>query len=269
MSADHPAIAVDAVDSHIAKWLAVEPEMEVALAFAGAGKRRAMLWGALLNEWLDATFDLSDAGVARVKLAWWGNALQTASIESPHPLVRALVEAWDDRVAVAPWVALTEATVELLEIDDSPRDVDALIAIRRSMAQALGEVERVLWPNSGAPDTMGLIRSLLLRQWRGHIPGRLPQPGWLPLQLLARHDLRMQAAYDGLGTDACRALLSDLATELLACPAGLTGSRIRRIRTQFDALALSRLQSARAQPFRIGGFRSVWGSWRAARGAPE
>lgn len=63
-----------AIDSHIAKWLAREQEMEAALTFSGAGKHRAMLWGALLNEWLEATFELSDTGVAQVKLAWWGDA---------------------------------------------------------------------------------------------------------------------------------------------------------------------------------------------------
>ncbi len=63
-----------AIGSHIEKWLAREPEMRPVLAFAGTGKHRAMLWGALLNEWLEATFELSDAGVAQVKLAWWGDA---------------------------------------------------------------------------------------------------------------------------------------------------------------------------------------------------
>lgn len=257
-----------AVDSHIAKWLAREPEMETALAFAGAGKRRAMLWGALLNEWLEATFDLSDTGVAQVKLAWWGDALAKASAESPHPLVRAFAQETGAAVAPSLWRGVAHATLELATLDASPTDVSALLATRLPLARALAAVETALWPQAGAGDAGALARSLVVRQWRGHRRGRAPQPGWLPLQLLARHDLRAQAVYEGSDVAASQPLFSDLAAALLAEAPPLTGPRLRRIRSRFDALALARLRDGRSEPFSASGFGIVWQCWRAARGAP-
>lgn len=257
-----------AVNSHIAKWLAREPEMEAALAFAGAGKHRAMLWGALLNEWLEATFELSDAGVAQVKLAWWGDALANASPESPHPLIRAFAQETGAAVSPSQWHDVAHAALELATLDTSPADVSALRASRLPLAHALSAVEAALWPQTGLGDAQALARSLVLYQWRAHRPGRTPQPGWLPLQLLARHDLRAQAVYEGGNAAASQSLFDDLAAALLADAEPLSGPRLRRIRTRLDAQALARLREGRADPFSASGFSLIWQSWRAARGAP-
>lgn len=267
---DAPLFDTDAaaVDSHIAKWLAREPEMEAALTFAGTGKHRAMLWGALLNEWLEATFELSDTGVVQVKLAWWGDALANASAQSPHPLIRAFARETGATVSPPLWHGVARAALELAMLDVSPADVAALLATRLPLARALAAVEVALWPQAGAGDADALARSLVLHQWRGHRPGRTPQPGWLPLQLLARHDLRAQTVYEGRDAAASRRLFSDLAAALLADAAPLSGPRLRRIRSRLDALALARLRDGHAQPFSTSGFGLVWKSWRAARGVP-
>ena len=257
-----------AVDSHIAKWLAREPEMEAALTFSGAGKHRAMLWGALLNEWLEATFELSDTGVAQVKLAWWGDALATASVESPHPLIRAFAQETGAAVSPTLWRDVAHAALELATLDASPADVSALLATRLPLARALASVEAALWPQAGTGDADALARALVLHQWRGHRPGRTPQPGWLPLQLLARHDLRAQAVYEGSNAVASQPLFSDMAAALLVHAAPHSGPRLRRIRSRLDVLALTRLRDGRAAPFSTSGFGLVWQSWRAARGVP-
>lgn len=257
-----------AIGSHIEKWLAREPEMRPVLAFAGTGKHRAMLWGALLNEWLEATFELSDAGVAQVKLAWWGDALAKASLESPHPLIRAFAQEAGTDVPASLWHEVAHAAQELATQDASPADVAALLASRLPLARSLAAVETALWPQAGAADAHALARSLVLFQWRGHRHGRTPHPGWLPLQLLARHGQRAQAVYQGSHVAASQPLFSDLAAALLADAGPLAGPRLRRIRSRLDALALARMREARADPFSASGFGLVWQGWRAARGTP-
>lgn len=262
---------VSAADSYVAKWLAQEPEMEAALAFTGAGRHRAVLWGALLNEWLEATFELSDAGVAQIKLAWWGEALAQASTQSPHPLVRAFAQDTGGIVPVSAWHDVAHAALKLAMRDASPADVASLLATRLPLAQALAAVETILWPQAGASDANAVARNLVLRQWRGHFRGHRrgahqAQPGWLPLQLLARHDLRAQSVYEGGDAVASQPLFSDLAAALLAAAGPLAGPRLRRIRTRLDLRALARLRDGHAEPFSTTGFGVVWQSWRAARG---
>lgn len=262
---------VSAADSYVAKWLAQEPEMEAALAFTGAGRYRAMLWGALLNEWLEATFELSDVGVAQIKLAWWGEALAQASTQSPHPLVRAFAQDTGGIVPATAWHDVAHAALELAMRDASPADVATLLATRLPLARALAAVETILWPQAGASDANAVARSLVLRQWRGHSRGHRrgahqAQPGWVPLQLLARHDLRAQSVYEGGGAAASQPLFSDLAAALLAAAGPLSGPRLRRIRTRLDLRALARLRDGHAEPFSTTGFGVVWQSWRAARG---
>ena len=255
-----------AVDSHVGKWLTHEPEMEIALVFAGAGRQRARLWGALLNEWLDAVFDVSDPGVAQAKLAWWSESLTVAG--SAHPLVHRFAQETGDTVPATLWLAVTDAALALAAVDTSPADVAALVSSRLPLATALMAVETALWPQAGAGDALALARSLVLRQWRRHRSDALPQPGWLPLQLLARHGLRAQAVYAGEDEVASRALFADLAAALLALPALPAGPRLRRIRTRLDGRALARLSRNHAKPFTGAGLALLWQCWRGARGVP-
>ena len=105
-----------------------------------------------------------------------------------------------------------------------------------------------------------------MRQWRLSPRGQLPRSGWLPLNLLARHDLRAQAAYERRDA-AATALLSDLAAHLAAWSLAPGTSRFRRIRTALDQRALERLAAGHAQPFQATGMGTLWRAWRAARGA--
>lgn len=266
MSRSSDVTQVGVIDSHVAKWLAQEPEMEIALVFTGAGRTRARLWGALVHEWLEAIFGLPDAGVAQAKLAWWGESL--ASTDSAHPLIQAFRQDVGTGVTASHWLALTDAALALATLERSPADVSALLASRTPLASALIDIEAVLWPQAGAGDVPSAARSLVLHQWRRHRAGEMPQPGWLPLQLLARHELRAQAAYQLEDRPACGRLFSDLASALAQAPAPPAGSRLRRIRTRLDQRTLTRLQAGRERPFPSSGFAVLWHSWQAARGVP-
>lgn len=255
-----------ALDSHVDKWLAQAPEMEIALVFAGTGRQRARLWGALESEWLDAVFGVSDPGVAQAKLAWWGESLAVAG--SGHPLVDAFVQEVGDAVPAALWHAVTDAALALAGLETSPADVATLVSSRLPLASALVAVETALWPQAGAGDAQALARSLVLRQWRRHRRGALPQPGWLPLQLLARHGLRAQAAYAQEDAAASRGLFADLAAALLALPALPAGPRLRRLRTRLDGRVLARLSRGHTRAFSEAGLAVLWQCWRGARGVP-
>lgn len=259
-SSDLPVVGV--ADSHVAKWLAQEPEMDIALVFTASG--RARLWGALMHEWLDAVFTLSDPGVAQAKLAWWGESL--ASTDSAHPLIQAFRHEARDAVTASHWRALTETALSLSTLDASPADVAALLTSRLPLAAALVDIETALWPEAGAADVPTTARSLVLHQWRRHRAGEIAQPAWLPLQLLARHELRAQSAYALEDTAACNRLFSDLAAALLQTKSKPAGSRLRRIRTRLDERALARLWVGRKPPFLASGFGVLWHSWQAARG---
>lgn len=253
--------------SHVAKWLAREPEMETALVFAASGRPLAALWGAVLDAWLEASFTLTDAGVARTKLAWWGEALAQASATSPHPLVRAFALEGGDAVPAALWADVAQAALELVSLEALPPDFSALIAGRVGLARALVAVESALWQGSGPGDAGAVARSLVLWQWRQHRRERDPRPGWLPLQLLARHGLRAPEVYGNLANPAVAPLLIDLAKALMDCPCAPLGPRLRRARTRLDTLALRRLHAGHPRPFPRGGLDVLWQSWRAARGA--
>ena len=264
MSSSPDVSVVGVVDNHVAKWLAQEPEMEIALVFTASGRARARLWGALMHEWLDAVFGLSDAGVAQAKLAWWGESL--ASTDSAHPLIQAFRQETGAAVSTSHWRVLTDTALSLSILETSPTDVSALLASRMPLAGALVDIETALWPQADAADVPTAARSLVLHQWRRHQAGEMAQPAWLPLQLLARHELRAQAAYALEDTTAGSRLFSDLAAALLQTQSAPAGSRLRRIRTRLDDGALARLQTGRKPPFPASGFGVLWHSWQAARG---
>ena len=252
--------------SHLDKWLAREPEMETARLFLGAERLLAELWGAVLDEWLDACFGLSDPGVARIKLAWWGEALGQAHAESAHPLVRAFALAGGAAVGVEAWARATQAALELADSEGLPADAAALLASRMELARALARIEALLWPQAAQADAAALARSLVLWQRRHHRAGDEPRPDCLPLQLLARSGLRAQEVYARPGESSFAALRSDLAAALLGGACAAAGARLRRMRTRLDALALHRLRAGRDPAFPASGLRVLWRCWRAARG---
>ncbi len=268
MEPDQAELDAQIVDSHVAKWLHQAPEMDVALPFTGAGRARARLWGALLSEWLDALFGLTDLHVAEVKLAWWGEALSMPAEEAPHPLVQALGQTTNQAVSAAQWQTMAEAALRLLGRETSPADMNALIQVRLPLAQALNEVETTLWPQTGPGNAQAVARNLVLEQWRRHHHQADVQPAWLPLQLLARHGLRARAAYAMEDMAASQHLLADLATTLASIPVTEAGPRLRRLRTRLDSRILLRLGAGRKHAFALSGFSVPWQCWRAVRGVP-
>lgn len=255
-------------DGHLGLWLMREPEMDVGRVFAGRGRSLATLWNAVLVEWLEATFMLSDPGVAQAKLAWWGEALLQPPDVAEHPLLRAFLSESAGVVAAAGWRALTNAAITLTALEASPGDVSALLASRHELARAVVAIEDVLWPQCGTGDPVAVARSLLLWQWRWHEPGETARPPWLPLQLLARHGLRTQAAYAGEDDEVHARLLADLADAVLGLPVREAGPRLRRIRTRLDGQSLRRFAARHPRPFPVSGFGLLRDCWRAARGVP-
>lgn len=257
--------------SFVAKWLEAEPEMAVGLTLLPAAERRlAALWGALLNEITQATLLLRDAGVAQAKLSWWGHALAQEAAASEHPLLRALFA--ETAVAAIPaqaWARTAHAAIELAALDHAPADVDAVIAARLPLAESLAVLETYLWP-SQSPRAQDIAISLVLRQWRHGTHGEAPRPAFVPLQLLARHGLRMQALHDAPHAQAARALFADLSSALLKTHGGAAqGSRLRRIRGRFDAQLLERFVRSDVAPFRLPRLACLWWAWRAAASLPS
>jgi len=260
--------------SFIDKWLAAEPEMAIGMALIPAPEKPlAALWGALLNEIAEAALTLSDTGVAQAKLAWWGGALAGASDEAAHPLLRALFAL--PEVAAIPsqeWTHLANAAIELASLEDSPSSIEAVLSVRLPLAEAITRLETQLWP-SHRPDPNSIAIALLLRQWRAGVDGDTPRPGFVPLQLLARHDLRMHSLHKEPQSAPVVALFADLAQAVRAAQGGVSGARLRRIRAAFDARLLERLAHARHGKNRDARFalprlKTLWWAWRAASSLP-
>ena len=269
MSAPVTSTGVD-VTAYLDEWLVQAPEMELALVFTGAGRRRSLLWGAILNQWLIAIFEPGDAGVAHAKLSWWAQAMAEAPAKAQHPLIAAFASECGNAVEIGMWQGLHQAAAQLVAQEASPTDVAALIDSRLDLARAIVAIELALWPQAGAGDASSVARSLILWQWRWRTQGEVARVGMLPLNLLARHGLRATEAYGELATAAAsvRLFWQDLAGELLRLATPQVGPRLRRICTRLDSLALKRLQRGHAQPFPASGLAVLWQCWQGGRGTP-
>ena len=258
------------VASFLEDWLTQSPEMDVALVFTGTGRQRSQLWGAVLNQWLGAIFSPSDTSVALAKLSWWAQAIVEESEPSAHPLVAAFLRQCVPAIGVAHWQGLHDAAAQLAALDASPGDIDAMIASRLPVARAIVEIEQALWPQAGAGDAVAVARSLVLWQWRWCVHAEGTRVALVPLQLLARHGVRLNEAFvDPVERSApVRAVWQDLAGTLLSVPAAIHGPRLRRIRTRLDVLSLKRLHSGHAQPFPASGLDVLWQCWQGGRGTP-
>lgn len=258
--------------SFVDKWLVQEPEMEFALLFVPAPARAlAACWGALQNELFDAMSQPRDAGVAQVKLAWWGEALaRGAGDAAAHPLVRALFgHAAVGRVPADDWRTLVHAALQLGTHDATPVDVPDALRVRTAYAEAIVDLDAQLFaatPSNGAAAAVSV--GLLLRQLRAALRGRAARVPVVPLQLLARHG-RRAAAFDARPLDAAGAsLLADFARALeTSLPHGVGGSAMLRCRGRFDGRLL-RAIAARpaAESAELSRWNALWTAWRAARG---
>lgn len=231
--------------------------MELALTFVAERDRRLFaLWGALLHQLCDATFDIGEPHVAQAKLAWWQQELERGrSGEASHPLARELFMHETVRsVRAACWQALSGAALQFAATAAFASDTRELLASRHPIATAIAGVESELF--SGVSDVTGIQRGLVLRQMRTGTAGAC----W-PLNLRAR----LQLGADHAGPAAHAALASALACEL---PDG-TGpvSRavlFRRLRNATDHWQLLRVRATgrfHARP----SLRLAWTLWRVAR----
>ncbi|MGQ0802196.1 MAG: hypothetical protein ACT4NL_19040 [Pseudomarimonas sp.] len=134
-----------ALQGFIDKWLAKEPEIALLEVFCPRPQRTVFrTWGALRSELVEVIFELSDAAVARTKLAWWITDL-AAGEGGRHPLTRALfAEPKSVQVTSAHWHVLLSAAMPLLESDHAPANVDASASELLPFAQALGAIESEL-----------------------------------------------------------------------------------------------------------------------------
>jgi hypothetical protein len=251
---------VSEADVYVARWLARDPARELMQLFTPPHQRRlAALWGALQLQLDEAAFELSEASVAQAKLAWWSQELADgARGAGRHPLVRE----WFGQpaaatVPAAAWTGLVQPALQLAQERPTPRDLDELLQRHASYGAALAQVETALF--GAACDPLSPVVERLARQLDG--PERAPP--WVPLQLLARH----QVGRDDLAAPGvARALRRDLAAALLPLLAADGGAAPRRMQRALDGWRLrhwsSGAGSAGPRPL-----RRLWLLWRAARQA--
>jgi len=147
-----------ALQGFVDKWLAREPEIALLEVFCPKPQRVLFrTWGALRSELVEAVFEVSDANVARTKLAWWVADLAAAE-RGRHPLTRALfAQAESSRTTSSHWHALLSAAMGALESDHAPASIDAAVsdhapasidaavAELQPLAQAIGDIEGALF----------------------------------------------------------------------------------------------------------------------------
>ncbi|KZC35925.1 UNVERIFIED_ORG: phytoene synthase, partial [Rhodanobacter sp. FW104-R5] len=201
----------------IDKWLAVQPQQRVALAFVD-GRRYPghVALAALEQELLGAAYGIREPQVAVAKLNWWAEELAGASASGGrHPLTQVLFD--EERahaLAGELWLAPVLAAMAQLEqgtAADFPAQVEAALPLHG----ALAALETAWWYGADAsPERASRVAVLnhllyaLLRLEQDVERDRLP----LPMARLARHGLgRAQLRTAGAARQqAIRAQLDDL-----------------------------------------------------------
>ena len=263
--------------SYVEAWLAREPGMEVARVFCPPPQRDLFeLWGALLHQLDEAAFELRDATVANAKLAWWAEELATMAAQAArHPLARALSAHEAVRAVAAPdWHALVHAAMLAGASEQTPADVEALLAQGAPYARVTARIEARVFGDAGAlphgesaalPAAEAIAVHQVLRRLEhslGRDPARFP---W-PMNLRARHQAAPEAFAEGVASPQAGAALADLAGELRGRLGGARGGTLfRRCQAALDARRLRHLQARRAARLRAGGIGLAWTLWRAAR----
>jgi phytoene/squalene synthetase len=247
----------DAISPYVAKWLARETEMQVALVFCRPPQRTAFLaWGALLHELREALFELSNAQVMGVKSGWWAQELMAVSNGAPrHPLTQALAG------INAPWSVLGRELLGVVGDDERRGDTGQAIAALMPLATAAIAVESALFNTKPADAAAQALAIHWLWQ-------RLPQGldaedrARIPMHLFARHGITTAALAAGEGMP----LLRDWAGELAAAlPPALPGSALASAaRRRFDNARLLRLAAGKGFGA-ASGLGTLWNAWRAAR----
>jgi len=201
----------------IDKWLAVQPQQRVALAFVD-GRRYPghIALAALEQELLGAAYGIREPQVATAKLNWWAEELAGAPASGGrHPLSQVLFD--DERahaIASELWLAPVLAAMAQLE-QGTAADFPAQIEAALPLHGALAALETAWWYGTEASPAraarvavLNHLLHALLRLQQDAERDRLP----LPMAQLARHglsraQLRSQSA---ARQQAVKAQLDDL-----------------------------------------------------------
>lgn len=231
--------------------------MAFAEVFCPRGLRgRFVLWGALVFEWRQAAFELSDARPTEAKCGWWADeALRCAQGAPRHPLTLAL------SMPALPWSALARGLSAMAEAESTrPADREAALASVAPLADAIAMLEGALFDASVSAQAQRLVAAHLLGE-RLRIGLATPDGGRVPLSLLARHGLRAQDLSGPQGEPAARDWAAELA-DVLASPAPVA-PLYRRARSAFDEWHLRERAAGRTR--RMPALRTLALAWRSAR----
>ncbi|MDE1894606.1 MAG: phytoene synthase [Xanthomonadaceae bacterium] len=272
---EQPALLQGFID----KWLAVQPQQRIALAFVD-GRRYPghVALAALEQELLGAAYGIREPQVAVAKLNWWAEELAgAASSGGRHPLSQVLFD--DERAHAIPgerWVAPVWAAMAQLE-QGTAADFPAQLQAAMPLHGALAALETAWWYGPEASSaraarvaTLNHLLYALLRLPQDAERDRLA----LPMARLARHGLsRAQLRSPGPARQqAIKAQLDDLsaswtASASLAGPLSvfraLESSHGQRLaaRAAGDGDALAALQAGQPR----SGWTTMWRAWQAAR----
>jgi phytoene synthase len=178
----------------IDKWLAVQPQQRIALAFVD-GRRYPghVALAALEQELLGAAYGIREPQVATAKLNWWAEELAGAPASGGrHPLTQVLFD--DERahvIASELWLAPVLAAMAQLE-QGTAADFSAQFAAAMPLHGALAALETAWWYGAEASAeraarvaVLNHLLYALLRLEQDAERDRLP----LPMARLARYGL--------------------------------------------------------------------------------
>ena len=272
---EQPAVLQGFID----KWLAVQPQQRIALAFVD-GRRYPghVALAALEQELLAAAYGIREPQVAAAKLNWWAEELAgAASSGGRHPLSQVLFD--DERahaMSTDRWVAPVLAAMAQLE-QGTAADFSAQLQAAMPLHGALAALETAWWygPEVSAARaaqvaTLNHLLHALFRLQQDAERDRLA----LPMAVLARHGLsRAQLrSHSAARQQAIKAQLDDLlsswkASASLAGPLSvfraLESSHGWRLATHAAAAndALAALQAGQPR----SGWVTTLQAWKAAR----
>ena len=266
-----------ALDSFVAKWIAAEPELGIALNFLSPSQRAShAAFACLARELAHTCFAIREGDVAVAKLGWWHEELlRTQQGEPRHPLTQTLALHMDVS-RLDPTLLNAVIAAALLQRERDPAsDFADQIANFEKLFLPLADIEATIF---GDLDSVGTARAAALSHALREVAGvtRVLESGHLalPLAALARHRLQR----DQLGVDSPERRRA-AADQLHAIVAGLDEaangetrcslvSQASRIADRTRARRASRADDPIAELVRQMpklSMATTWKIWRAAR----
>lgn len=272
-----PPTPLQAIQSYVDKWLAVQPAQHLALVFVKPVRHLGHLaLAALEQEIIAAAYGIREPTVALNKLNWWAEELSGAMVSGGHhPLTQALfADARAQAISAELWMAPALEAMAQFE-DGTAADFTAQLAAATPMHGALAALETAWWYGPAANPARAMREAVLshtlhaLRRLEDDADrDRLP----LPMAQLARYGLARTAlaAPSDARNAAIGAQLDDIQgawREAARLPGPLSVFRaleshearrlLRRCRRAGDVLkALQNGQHSN--------YGTTWAAWRAA-----